>query len=97
MPTAATVLDPELDEDEAIRRSWGRNIDEQIKTLQMTNKSVATAMKALGSEVSVQIVGQWRLGNKAPTPANMVALATVLRVAPRVLFSLDVIRLGSAA
>ena len=97
MPTAATVLEPQVDEDEAIRRTWGQNIDDQMKALGFTNKALAAALKEHGVDVSVQTIGYWRLGQKAPTPGNMVALAAALRIAPRVLFSLDVIRLAPKA
>lgn len=94
MPTS-TVTDPELDQDEAIRRIWGGNLSEQMALHRLTNKALASRLKAVGVEVSPQAVGQWRAGVSAPRPHVMVALATVLRVSPRVLFSLDVIRVAA--
>ncbi len=92
MPAVATVLAADVDADEAIRRIWGDNVSEQMTLLGMTNKALAAALAGRGVDVSVQAIGQWRSGQSAPRPHVMVAIAAVLRIPPRVLFSLDVIR-----
>lgn len=92
------VLEPaEVDEDVAIKSSWGRNIDDQMTFLDIANKQLVQELAAIGTHVTVQTVSAWRRGEKSPGPANMVAVARVLRIAPRVLFSLDVVRVGTKA
>lgn len=95
MPTA-TVTDPDLDEDEQFRLIWGGNLSEQMTLLGLTNKGLAATLKdQTGVDVSPQAVGQWRSGQSAPRPHVMVALSQVLRIPPRVLFSLDVVRVAA--
>lgn len=95
MPSPAVITDTQMDPDEAIRLIWGANLSEQMRLLGVTNKALVGALKAHGVDVSQQAVGQWRAGQNAPRPHVMVAICTVLRVPPRVLFSLDLIRVAA--
>lgn len=78
------------DPDKAIRHRWGKNLTEVMGTVGMKPKSLVIALAGVGCEVSTQSVSQWMSGAVAPKPSVMVAIAKVLMIPPRVLFSLDV-------
>lgn len=78
------------DADEAIRRRWGRNLTDTMAACGMTPKRLVIEMAAQGVEVSTSSISQWCKGDVAPSPSKMAAIARVLRVPPRMLFSLDI-------
>lgn len=92
MTDSALVLTIETysDADEAIRRRWGRNLTETMAITGMTPKRLVIEMANEGVEVSAQSISQWCKGDVAPSPSKMAALSRVLKVPPRMLFSLDI-------
>ncbi|HOY81701.1 MAG TPA: helix-turn-helix transcriptional regulator [Rhodoglobus sp.] len=78
------------DADEAIRRRWGQNLTETMAVQGMTPKRLVIEMAATGVDVSTSSISQWCKGDVAPSPSKMAALARVLSVPPRMLFSLDI-------
>lgn len=78
------------DADEAIRRRWGRNLTDTMKTAGISPKRLVIEMAAQGVDVSTSSISQWCKGDVAPSPSKMAALARVLHVPPRMLFSLDI-------
>lgn len=78
------------DADEAIRRRWGRNLTETMAITSMTPKRLVIELAAEGVETSTQSISQWCKGDVAPSPSKMAAISRVLKVPPRMLFSLDI-------
>ena len=93
------VIEATPDSDAAIRRRWGKNLAETMAAQDITPKRLVIEMAMLGVDISTSSISQWTKGDNAPGPSKMIALARVLRVPPRMLFSLDieVIRQAEAA
>lgn len=90
-------MDAPTTSDDAIRRTWGAKIAERMDDLDMSARVLVELLAEDGCTVSVQAVGQWRRGNSAPSPSNMIAVAKALRVEPRTLFTLNVGAVTEAA
>lgn len=97
MPHDVAIVEPVADEDldQAIRRAWAANIADQMDLLGYNDVTVVIELRKRGVSVTAAAVGQWRSGKVSPKPSMQVALAAVLRAAPRMMFSLDIAKVAA--
>jgi transcriptional regulator with XRE-family HTH domain len=65
-----------------VKKKWGTAMQRQRKFLGMSQEELAAALGVKQSTVS-----RWESGDAAPTLENQLAIARVLRIDARVLFS----------
>jgi transcriptional regulator with XRE-family HTH domain len=75
------------DSNKALRVEWGRNLAEHLAMKGWNRKQLQTELTSIGYPVTHQAISSWISGKTSPRPVMQAAVAKVLGVPHRSIFT----------